>query len=149
MHITVELMKEEHLDQVAEIEAVSFPAPWSRRSFADELSNNLACYIVVINDNYQVAGYGGMWLVFDEAQITNVAVRPEMRGAGVGKTLMLCLINQAALSGCRNMYLEVRPSNQIARNMYESLGFVEIGYRKKYYADSGEDAIIMRRGGYI
>jgi len=140
------MMKEEHLDQVAEIERSSFPAPWSRQSFYEELNNRLAYYIVGIADNNQVAGFGGMWMFFYEAQIINIAVSPALRGNGVGKTLMLCLIGRATLSECQEISLEVRPSNKIARHLYESLGFVEIGYRKKYYEDNGEDALILQRG---
>ena len=149
MFITVELMKEKHLTQVLEIERASFPIPWSRRSFAEEIHNGLAYYIVAITENNLVAGYGGMWLFLDEAQINNVAVKPELRGLGVGKTLMIYLIGRAVLSGNRKMTLEVRPTNLAARHLYETLGFVESGYRKRYYIDSGEDAIIMQREGCV
>ena len=149
MCITIELMKEKHLEQVLDIERASFPTPWSRKSFAGEFNNNFAYYIVGITDNDLVAGYGGMWLILDEAQINTLAVRPGLRGYGVGKTLMICLIGRASLSGCQKVILEVRPTNLTARRLYETLGFVEIGYRKRYYADNGEDAIIMRREGCI
>ena len=149
MRIAVELMREKHLEQVWEIERASFPTPWSRESFAEELENKFAYYIVGITDNDLVAGYGGMWLILDEAQINTLAVRPGLRGNDVGKMLMISLIGRASLSGCLNMTLEVRPANLTARHLYESLGFVEIGLRKGYYEDNGEDAIIMRREGCI
>ena len=141
--IYLELMREEHLDQVSQIEQVSFPIPWSRQSFAQELQNGYTRYVVAVNDAGQVAGYGGMWLTLDEAQITNVAVHPEQRGKNVGKLLMLGLIQQATLSGCRKMTLEVASSNLIARRLYESFGFTAGGIRKKYYEHNGDDAIIM------
>ena len=149
MRLTIEQMKAEHLDQVLEIEQSSFPTPWSRDSLAAELENGLAYYIVALAANNQVVGYGGMWLFLGEAQINNIAVKPDMRGRGVGKTLMVYLIARATLSGCGNMSLEVRPSNLAARHLYESLGFVESGYRKRYYIESGEDAIIMQREGCV
>jgi ribosomal-protein-alanine N-acetyltransferase len=144
VEITLGLMGEAHLEQVVEIEQASYPQPWSRQSFADELKNGYACYLVALAEN-KVVGFGGMWLIFDEAQITNVAVSPTQRGKNIGKTLVLGLIAQATRSGCLKMTLEVRPSNLVAVHLYESLGFVAAGLRKKYYEDSGEDAIIMWR----
>ena len=149
MSFTVELMQEKHLTQVLAIERVSFPTPWSYRSFAEELHNGLAYYLVALTAGDQVAGYGWMWLILDEAQINNIAVKPNLRENGVGKTLMLHLISRAVLSGCRRMFLEVRPSNLVARHLYETLGFVESGYRKRYYIDSGEDAVIMQWEGCV
>jgi len=135
-------MSPEHLDQVFEIERASYPAPWSRQVFSSEIKNTFAHYIVAVI-NEQVAGYGGMWLILEEAQITNVAVHPDYRMNNIGKLLMLELIRRAALMGIFKMTLEVRPSNLVARHLYTALGFVEKGVRKKYYTDNNEDAIIM------
>ena len=104
--------------------------------------NDFALYIVAVYDG-AVIGYGGMWLIFNEAHITNVAVRPDLRGKNIGKALMLEIIRQAVLRGADSMTLEVRPSNKIARRLYQGLGFKERGVRKHYYADTNEDAIIM------
>ncbi|RYD03254.1 hypothetical protein N752_20700 [Desulforamulus aquiferis] len=84
-----------------------------------------------------------MWLVLDEAHITNVAVHPEYRGKSIGEALMLEMIQQAIIRGAVRMTLEVRPSNMAARELYKKLGFKEKGLRKKYYTDTNEDAIIM------
>lgn len=135
-------MSPEHLDQVFEIEQESYPAPWSRQVFSSEIKNSFAHYIVAIV-NEQVAGYGGMWLVLEEAQITNVAVHPDYRMKNIGKMLMMELIRRAALMGIFKLTLEVRPSNLIARHLYTTMGFIEKGLRKKYYTDNNEDAIIM------
>ncbi len=150
MFITFEEMRPEHLYQVVEIEKVSFPTPWSPYTFACELMQNDYSYYIVAMADGQVVGYGGMWLVLDEAHITNVAVRPSYRGKKIGRALMMEIIRRAALMGVKSMTLEVRPSNSSARKLYTDLGFVEKGVRKRYYIDNGEDAIIMwkeRLGG--
>lgn len=141
--VTFEEMLVEHLDQVEEIEKVSFPTPWTRSSFTDELlRNDFAHYIVAVHEG-AVIGYGGMWHILDEAHITNVAVRPDCRGKNIGKALMLEIIRQAVTMGVNSMTLEVRPSNKAARRLYHVLGFEERGVRKRYYSDTNEDAIIM------
>lgn len=141
--VTFEEMLVEHLDQVEEIEKVSFPTPWTRSSFTDELlRNDFAHYIVAVHES-AVIGYGGMWHILDEAHITNVAVRPDCRGKNIGKALMLEIIRQAVTMGVNSMTLEVRPSNKAARRLYHVLGFEERGVRKRYYSDTNEDAIIM------
>lgn len=143
MAVTFEEMRLEHLDQVLEIEKASFPTPWSRDAFKGEiLQNDFARYIVAVSDN-AVIGYGGMWIILDEAHITNVAVRPDLRGRSIGKVLMMEIIRQAVMKGANSMTLEVRPSNKPARKLYHSLGFKERGLRKRYYSDTNEDAIIM------
>lgn len=143
MAVAFEKMSVEHLDQVLGIEKVSFPTPWSRDAFMGEiLQNNFALYIVAIYDG-AVIGYGGMWIILDQAHITNVAVRPDLRGKSIGKALMLEIIRQAVIRGANSMTLEVRPSNKTARGLYQGLGFEERGVRKRYYDDNNEDAIIM------
>jgi len=143
MQVRFESMRLEHIDQVVEIEKKSFPTPWPRQTFEFEvLYNELAEYAVAV-DNGRVVAYGGMWLVLDEAHVTNVAVHPAYRGRHIGRALMLELIRRAKARGATRMTLEVRPSNTVARSLYKSLGFVEKGIRKKYYQDNKEDAIVM------
>lgn len=143
MNVTLKKMSPKHVDQVVEIEKATFPHPWSRCSFLNELmQNSLASYIVAVMGN-KVVGYAGMWLILDEAHITNVAVHPGYRKKGIGKALMLELIRRAIIAGIVKMTLEVRPSNAAARHLYATLGFEEKGLRKHYYTDTGEDAIIM------
>ncbi|MDD4169003.1 MAG: ribosomal protein S18-alanine N-acetyltransferase [Desulfotomaculaceae bacterium] len=131
-----------HLDRVVEIERSSYAAPWSRQVFFSEIRNEFAHYIVAMSDE-QVVGYSGMWLILDDAQITNIAVHPCYRLNNVGRLLMLEMIKRAVLMGITRMTLEVRPSNLVARHLYTSMGFVEKGVRKRYYSDNNEDAIIM------
>lgn len=136
-------LKAEDVDQIVEIEQVSFPTPWSKKAFLSEVEqNSLAHYYVCVFDG-KIIGYGGMWLILDEAHITNVAVHPDFRGKKVGKAIMLHLIAQALIKGIFRMTLEVRTSNSKAQNLYQKLGFESAGRRKGYYTDTKEDAIIM------
>ncbi|ACX51321.1 ribosomal-protein-alanine acetyltransferase [Ammonifex degensii KC4] len=143
MTLQVVTMTPEHLDEVLEIERLSFPLPWDRDTFLFEiLINKLAEYVVALW-NGKVVGYGGMWIVADEGHITNIAVHPDYRLRGVGREILKELIRRAREKGLSRMTLEVRPSNAVARHLYRSLGFVEKGIRKRYYRDNDEDAIIM------
>lgn len=141
--IELEEMKAEDIERVLEIEELSFLTPWSRESFEAELErNDLAKYVVAKVDG-KVAGYGGIWIVLDEGHITNIAVHPDYRGQKLGERITQALINIAGKNKAGNITLEVRASNEAARNLYKKLGFVDSGIRKGYYVDSGEDAIIM------
>lgn len=137
------VMSLEHVSQVAAIEAASFPSPWPLRAFIQEiLQNNLADYLVALREG-RVVGYAGMWIILDEAHITNVAVRPDLRRMGIGRLLMEKLITRALYLGARRMTLEVGASNAVALALYESLGFYRTGVRPRYYQDTGDDAVIM------
>lgn len=132
----------EDAEAVANIERESFPTPWSREDFWREASNDFACYIVAL-DNAEIIGFGGCWISFEEAQVTNIALTSVQRGRGLGKALMARLMRAAAARGAERMTLEVRPSNTPALRLYEGLGFAAVGIRKKYYQDNDEDAILM------
>lgn len=132
-----------HIDEILKIERVSFPIPWSKETFLFEiLLNELSVYVVALL-NGSVVGYGGMWLVMDEAHITNIAVHPDFRKQGIGQQILRELIRQATERNLNRMTLEVRPTNIAARKLYQKFGFVEKGIRKRYYQDNNEDAIIM------
>ncbi|HQJ36406.1 MAG TPA: ribosomal protein S18-alanine N-acetyltransferase [Clostridia bacterium] len=135
-------MSLDDIDQVVEIENLSFTSPWSRESFESELKNNLARYIVA-RVNGKVAAYGGMWIILDEAHITNIAVHPEFRERKIGEKLVKEMLRTAKENKAEHITLEVRASNDAARKLYEKLGFKDSGTRKGYYADTGEDAVIM------
>lgn len=128
---------------VAELERLSFSTPWPHDAFVGELTKNPnARYVVVVHQN-RIIAYCGMWIIIDEAHITNVAVHPLYRGKKVGLGLMIKMMNVARMFHAKSMTLEVRPSNTVARSMYTKLGFREHGVRKRYYSDNNEDAIIM------
>ncbi|MTI80288.1 MAG: ribosomal-protein-alanine N-acetyltransferase [Firmicutes bacterium] len=136
-------MQLEHLRDVLEIEKFSFPTPWSYQAFAYELLHNDFAHYIVAQKEQQVVGYAGIWVVIDEAHITNVAVKPDNRNNKIGHLLIEHLISEAVRLGANKITLEVRPSNTYARRLYKSLGFEEYGLRKNYYSDTKEDAIIM------
>ncbi|RNB55719.1 ribosomal-protein-alanine N-acetyltransferase [Brevibacillus gelatini] len=128
---------------VAELERLSFSTPWPHEAFVNELTKNPnARYVVAVHQN-RIVAYCGMWIVLDEAHITNVAVHPLFRGKKIGLGLMIKMMGVAKMLGAKSMTLEVRPSNTVARNLYTKLGFREHGVRKRYYSDNNEDAIIM------
>jgi ribosomal-protein-alanine N-acetyltransferase len=128
---------------VCEIEQESFPTPWTEGAFVNELTNNNFAHYIMMELDGVVAGYGGMWLILEEAHVTNIAVRPPFRGRGLGERLMAELMQRASFLGAQRMTLEVRVSNLIAQRLYEKMGFYAAGMRRKYYTDNNEDAVIM------
>jgi len=140
---TVEKMKMKDLEDVLEVERQCFTTPWSRYSFICELRDNQFAHYIVAKHSDKVIGYAGMWIILDEAHVTNVGVLPEYRGEGVGEFLMRSLIAAARERGASKMTLEVRKSNYIAQNLYTKLGFEPVGIRRGYYLDDKEDAVIM------
>lgn len=141
--VTIEPMTLDDLDEVLSIETLSYPTPWSRRAFESELTGNAYAKYFVARKGRSVVGYIGMWVILEEAHITNVAVHPEHRRQGIGEKLMTYCFDQARKMGATRMTLEVRVSNITAQNLYRKLGFEAKGIRKGYYSDTNEDAIIM------
>ena len=142
MEIEFRNMEKGDIPEILAIENVSFPTPWADHAFLSELRNKFAYYNVAVHDG-KVAGYCGMWLFSGEAHITTIAVHPDWRGRGLGKTFMNALINHARSRGATTMILEVRPSNSAARILYKNLGFRQIGCRRNYYLETHEDALVM------
>lgn len=140
--VTIGLMTVEDVDAVHAIEEMCFQTPWSRESIVREVTEN-ACarYVVARKDGVAIA-YAGVWFVLDEGHITNIAVHPDYRGQGYGERVTRAMIQLAADSGMNWMTLEVRRSNTVAQSLYHKLGFIDVGYRKRYYENS-EDALIM------
>jgi ribosomal-protein-alanine N-acetyltransferase len=135
------------LKAVLEIENLSFPIPWSRNSFLSELfENERAVYLVAKDPFDRLLGYIGMWKVFDEGHITNLAVHPGFRQQGVGRILLEALTRYARSEAIKFLTLEVRRSNEPAQQLYYQQGFVHMGVRRKYYLDNNEDALIMWKG---
>ena len=130
------------INDIFHITLLSFATAWSIDSFNNELNNKFARYVVAKYNN-KIIGYGGMWIIIDEAHITNIAVHPEFRRTGAGAFILENLVNICKSEAVISMTLEVRDSNIAARNLYEKFGFLPEGVRKKYYADNKEDAIIM------
>ncbi len=130
------------VDAVAAIEAATFPTPWSRDAFVSEMRHVAARYLVAELDG-QVIGFAGAWIILDESHITNIAVLADYRGQGIGRKLTEGLLQYLSNLGAAYATLEVRRSNLIAQHLYQSLGFVALGVRKRYYEDNREDALIM------
>ena len=130
--------------EVHAIEAATFAIPWSQESLLHEMEGN-ACarYLVAEGGQGEVVGYAGAWIIFDEGHITNVAVEAASRGRGIGRALMRALMGYASNLGVGYLTLEVRRGNRTAQALYQSLGFVELSVRKRYYEDNGEDALLM------
>lgn len=128
---------------IVEIERESFTAPWSEDAFRNELMNNMFAKYMVMEQDGRILGYGGMWMIVDEAHVTNIAIREAYRGQGLGKRLLQELMRTAQWLGAVRMTLEVRVTNEIAKSLYERMGFVASGIRPNYYSDNMEDALIM------
>lgn len=142
MNDIVRPMQAMDIDRVYELERLCFRTPWSRESLAGELKNSIAHYLVLERDK-RVIGYAGMWVIYDEAHITNVAVDPQFRRQGLAKRIMLCMMRTARLFDAAQMTLEVRENNFGAQALYAQLDFERAGVRKGYYTDTGEAAYIM------
>jgi [ribosomal protein S18]-alanine N-acetyltransferase len=141
--VTLRLMTVDDIDQVLKVEHASFPVPWSKDAFYNEIVKNHFANYVVLEYEGTIIGYCGVWIIIDEAHITNIAVLPEFRGKKLGEELMYYMISLAREMGGKTMTLEVRMSNERAQNLYRKLGFQNGGVRKNYYSDNLEDALVM------
>lgn len=137
------IMTLDDVGAIVEIERESFTAPWSAEAFRNELQNNMFAKYMVMELDGAIIGYGGLWLIIDEAHVTNIAIRESYRGQGLGRRLLTELMRTAHWLGARRMTLEVRVSNERAKSLYRSMGFEPSGVRPAYYSDNMEDALIM------
>jgi len=131
-----------HIPAILEIEKEANGAPWSEKSFQNELSHPHGFFLVGLEMGVPIA-YGGIWMVIDEAHIITLAVHNDHRRKGIGEKLMTKLLNEAVKRGAQCASLEVRDSNEPAMRLYEKFGFVRAAVRKAYYPDNKEDAVIM------
>ncbi len=130
------------LPAAAAIEAITFDAPWSEQLFAEDLAARGRHWVGAERDG-EFVGYAGGWVLDDEAHLLNIAVREDARGHGIGRTLLSTLMGRLRESGATRMTLEVRPANAPAVALYESAGMRAVGVRPGYYAETGEDALVM------
>lgn len=141
--VSIRKMEAEDIGPVLIVEHNAFDVPWSEQAFHNELTNNhFATYFVAEYLN-QIIGYCGVWVIIDEAHVTNLAVLSRYRGYKVGEGLLRHVMAFAKMRGARSMSLEVRVGNQIAQNLYRKLGFSDGGIRKNYYTNNSEDALVM------
>ncbi|MHA6204472.1 ribosomal protein S18-alanine N-acetyltransferase [Dyella soli] len=139
----IRAMRREDLPVVAQMEAASYEFPWTQGIFGDCLKAGHPCWVMWVEG--EIAGYGVLSVAAGEAHVLNVCVGPAHRGLGLGRLLMRRLIDIARWNGATRVFLEVRPSNPVAQQLYAAMGFGEIGRRPKYYParDGREDAIVM------
>lgn len=169
---TVDAMRLEDVMQVSGIERLSFPEPWPPDAYRQEVAENPRAHYVVVwrtaapvpaprpsgwrawlrlwrgRDHAPVArgpllGFAGLWLLVDEGHVSTIAVAPGERGRGLGELLLVSLVERALALQASIVTLEVRVSNTVAQNLYRKHEFEEVGRRKRYYRDNGEDAYIM------
>ena len=131
------------IEQVYAIECSCFSQPWSVESLIGELVRNETAHYVVAESDGRIIGYAGIWVLIDEAHMTNIAVIPEYRRMGVATGIILTLMRYARSRNAVRMTLEVREHNYKAQNLYFSLDFAQAGIRKRYYSDTGESALIL------
>ncbi len=144
INLTIRPMKQTDIDAVIGIEEESYGSHhWSKESFYNELSNDLAYYFCAFNDEGTLVGYTGTWQILEEAHITNISVKPDFRRRKIGESLLHTVIENCYEHGVKYITLEVRVSNEKAINLYKKYGFKSLGKRKGYYQDNNEDALIM------
>ncbi|NEU32166.1 ribosomal protein S18-alanine N-acetyltransferase [bacterium LRH843] len=141
--MTIRFMKETDIEAVMDVERNAFSAPWEPEIFLNELRSNPYAQYLVCEDRGRIIGYCGLWVVMDEAQITNIAIHSDYRGKGLGEKLLRFVFAFLVKLGAATLTLEVRVSNHVAKQLYRKMGFEEGGIRKNYYADNSEDALVM------
>lgn len=144
MKIKIQPMQRNQVEDVLKIEEQAYGEHhWSRDSFYGELSNNLAHYYCAFDLDGNLIGYAGSWQVIDEAHITTIAVKPELKRKKIGEALLNKIISDCYKNEIKYITLEVRASNLAAISLYEKYGFKSLGKRKGYYQNNNEDALIM------
>lgn len=141
-NITIRAMGPADLEDILEIERLSFISPWTRGMFEDTICSPIARNLVLEKDN-KIIGYIMLYSVEDEVHIMNIAIDPVHRRKGFGIYLVNRVIEDCARDGGTEFFLEVREGNRAAQDLYRTLGFSVIGRRKGYYRETGEDAFVM------
>jgi ribosomal-protein-alanine N-acetyltransferase len=162
----VQRMTLRDIPEVMAVEKASFPSPWSATAYRHELTHNDRSHYIVVRQRGSpraqprrgwfdrwlkrpasqlppVIGYGGFWVLGEEAHISTIAVHPNWRGHGIGELLLVAMLDLAVTLDAQVVTLEVRVSNVVAQNLYRKYQFEAAGRRRRYYRDNGEDALIM------
>ena len=142
--MNAEPMKLDDLEAVLTIEQSSFPIPWSRNMFIEEMENRNSRLISFRIDG-SIVGYVCFWAVLDEAHLLSVAVHPSRRHQGLGRLIMAEIERLCIKEGLKRIILEVARKNTFARDLYRKCGFDSVGFRKNYYSATKDDAIIMEK----
>ncbi len=142
--VTLRAMTEADLPRVLEVENASYSVPWSETTFRGLLRRHDAEAVVAVMD-CSIVGHSVYWYVLDQGELGNVAVDTVWRGNGIGARLVAEIVARAARRGVRELFLEVRPSNEGARHLYAKYDFEQVGRRRNYYQQPVEDALVLRR----
>ena len=143
MSASVRAMRADDIDAVLEIEHASFPAPWPRSMFEDEIARTDSRIWLVLESDGEVLGFGGVMIVAEDAHVMNLAIRADVRRKGLASALLAHLASKALMEGATHLTLEVREGNRAAQALYETAGLRSVGTRPGYYDESREHAIIM------
>ncbi len=143
LEVQIAPMRRRHLRAVLRIEAQAYPTPWTHALFVSELALRSTRVYVVARVGREVVGYAGLMMSLTDGHVTTIAVDPEWRREAIGTRLLLALAREAIARGATALTLEVRLSSRGPQNLYRRFGFAPVGVRKGYYADTGEDALIM------
>ena len=145
MNATLRVADPGDLELFAALEAEVFAEdPWTPYMIAEELSSPASRYWIATDESGDVAGYGGVKVGGDQADVMTIGVRAHARGRGLGAAILDALLDWSREAGAREIFLDVRPSNKGAIGLYESRGFVEIGRRPRYFRNPVEEAVEMR-----
>jgi ribosomal-protein-alanine N-acetyltransferase len=136
-------MKMEDLPGVLRLEKVSFPTPWTEWMFRAQLGLGDMTINLVLVEDVEIMGYATALAALGEIHLLSIAVYPGRRRRGYGSAILEEVISRGRATGCKRVFLEVREGNGAAKAFYSEAGFLVIGRRKRYYIDTGEDAIIM------
>ena len=144
LSIKIKPMEKSDVDAVIAIEKKAYGSHhWSKDSFMGELSNDLARYFSVFDENEKLIAYCGCWQILEEVHITNIAVDIDFRQRHIGEAMLKTIIDECYRNMAKYITLEVRVGNKPAIGLYEKYGFKSLGTRKRYYQDNNEDALIM------
>jgi ribosomal-protein-alanine N-acetyltransferase len=139
-------MRVDDIPEVIRVESVCFTTPWPRNAFQNELTENKLAHYFVGRINEEVIGYGGLWVILEDAHITTVAVHPSHQRHQFGERLLVRLLEESIERGACWVTLEVRESNVAAQNLYKKYGFTVVNTRRGYYSDNDENALVMWAG---
>lgn len=140
--LAIRPMLNSDIEAVSKIEKQSFTTFWNTQAYVTELANANAFYVVATLSD-RVVGYGGLWVIMDEAHITTIAVEANLRGNKIGERLLVEMLKGSQKRGATRSTLEVRETNEPAKHLYEKYGFVWVAIRKGYYSDNNENAAIL------
>ena len=140
----IESLKKEDIDQLVEIEKENFPDPWPKEAFISDLERNEDAEIIVLKDEDKIVGYYDIWYMFDNADLSNIAIKKEYQGKKLGEYILKDCLKRCIRKNVEFLHLEVRVDNTKAINLYKKLGFVDVRIRKGYY--NGTDGVDMVKG---